>query len=86
MSSVIVAVAVTGAVEKQKNIRMSFLSEFTVLRALSVSVFGLQLGWFRLWLSSAFSFLFVFLVFFGFLGGWGVGGGGMLTSMAMCGL
>ena len=42
--------------------RLSFLSEFAVFRAFSVSVFGLGLGRFRLWLSSAFSFLFLFLV------------------------
>ena len=60
--------------------RLSFLSKFTVFRAFSVSVFGLELGWFRLWLSSAFSFLFLFW-FPG--GGWGGGMGGILTSMAM---
>ena len=47
-----------------------FLSVFTVFRAFSASVFGLQLGWFRLWLSSAFSFLFLVLAPWG---GWGWG-------------
>ena len=50
---------------------MSFLSECTVFRAFSVSIFGLQLGRFRLWLSSAVSFLFLFLV------SWGGGEGGV---------
>ena len=53
------------------HIRMSLLSDFTVFCAFSVSVFGLQLGWFRLWLSFAFSFLFLF---FWFPGGIGEGG------------